>query len=268
MKPKPYNRKKRYFIELSRSQMFLSITGALFILSWIFILGIFVGRGYVSDTISRTFTDKIQKLQEEKKVLVDKYLGQEKKANIPQDEILNPSLEFFNKPSQKENVTIQQTTPKPTPKPPTLEAKNGLPEKPDSLEAKNESKAPPVDSKFSKIPPVETKVTKVTPIETKVAKVPPVEAKDTKPSPKNLTESTGFIVQIGSYREEPTAQSSIKRLSEKGYQAQLRMKDIPQRGGKWYRVQIGPFKNRLEAEKALIRLEHDGFRAVVLDKNF
>ena len=105
MKPKPYNRKKRFFIELSRSQMFLSITGALFILCWIFILGIFVGRGYVSDTISRTFTDKIQKLQEEKKVLMDKYLGQEKKANIPQDEILNPSLEFFNKPSPKENVS-------------------------------------------------------------------------------------------------------------------------------------------------------------------
>ncbi len=258
MKPKPYNRKKRFFIELSRSQMFLSITGALFILSWIFILGIFVGRGYVSDTITRTFTDKIQKLQEEKKVLMDKYLGQEKKANIPQEEILNPPLEFFNKPSPKETVTTQQTAPKPTPKPPTLEAKNDLSGKPDSLETKNESKAPPVDTKVSKIPPVETKVTKV----------PPVETKDTKPSQKSLTESDGFIVQIGSYREEPTAQSSIKRLSEKGYQAQLRMKDIPQRGGKWYRVQIGPFKNRLEAEKVLIRLEHDGFRAVVLDKNF
>ena len=258
MKPKPYNRKKRYFIELSRSQMFLSITGALFILSWIFILGIFVGRGYVSDTITRTFTDKIQKLQEEKKVLMDKYLGQEKTANIPQEEILNPSLEFFNKPSPKETVTTQQTTPKPTPKPPTLEAKNDLSGKPDSLETKNESKAPPAETKVSKIPPVETKVTKV----------PPVETKDTKPSQKNLTESAGFVVQIGSYREESTAQSSIKRLSEKGYQAQLRMKDIPQKGGKWYRVQIGPFKNRLEAEKALIRLEHDGFRAVVLDKNF
>ena len=67
MKPQPYNRKKRFFIELSRTQMFLSIAGALFILSWIFILGIFVGRGYVSDTITRTFTDQIQKLQEEKK---------------------------------------------------------------------------------------------------------------------------------------------------------------------------------------------------------
>ena len=46
------------------------------------------------------------------------------------------------------------------------------------------------------------------------------------------------------------------------------MKDIPQKGGKWYRVQIGPFQSRLEAEKALIRLEHDGFQAVVLDKNY
>jgi cell division protein FtsN len=248
MKPKPYNRKKRFFIELSRSQMFLSITGALFILCWIFILGIFVGRGYVSDTITRTFTDKIQKLQEEKKVLMEKYLGQEKKANIPQEEILNPPLEFFNKPSPKETVATRQTAPKPTPKPSTMEVKNGLSGKPDSLETKNEAKAPPVDTKVSKIPSVETK--------------------DTKPSQKNLTESDGFVVQIGSYREEPTAQSSIKRLSEKGYQAQLRIKDIPQRGGKWYRVQIGPFKNRLEAEKALIRLEHDGFRALVLDKNF
>ena len=128
MKPKPYNRKKRYFIELSRSQMFLSITGALFILCWIFILGIFVGRGYVSDTITRTFTDKIQNLQEEKKVLMDKYLGQEKKANIPPEEILNPSLEFFNKPSPKETVVTQQTAPKPTPKPPPWRSKTVYPE--------------------------------------------------------------------------------------------------------------------------------------------
>lgn len=238
MKPKPYNRKKRFFIELSRSQMFLSIAGALFILSWIFILGIFVGRGYVSDTISRTFTDKIQKLQEEKKALMDKYLGQEKKADIPQEEILNPSLDFFNKPSQKETVTTQQTAPRPTPKPFPLEAKNGLSGKPDSLETKNETKTPPAETKISK------------------------------GSPENLGEPGSFIVQIGSYREEATAQSSVKRLSEKGYQAHLRMKDIPQKGGKWFRVQIGPFKSRFEAEKALIKLEHDGFRAVVLDKNF
>jgi cell division protein FtsN len=236
MKPKPYNRKKRFFIELSRSQMFLSIAGALFILSWIFILGIFVGRGYVSDTISRTFTEKIQKLQEEKKILMDKYLVQEKEADIPQKEILNPSLEFFNKPSQKETAITQQTAPQPTPKPSTLVVNNNKPGKPEPLETKNESKASPAEIKIPK------------------------------PPPEKLAESGSYIVQIGSYREEETAQSSMKRLSEKGYQAHLRMKDIPQKGGKWYRVQIGPFKSRLEAEKAVIKLEHDGFKAVVLDK--
>jgi cell division protein FtsN len=237
MKPKPYNRKKRFFIELSRSQLLLSIAGALFIVSWIFILGIFVGRGYVSDTISRTFTDKIQRLQEEKKALMDKYLVQEQKADLPQKEILNPSLEFFNKPSQKETVMIQQTAPQPTPSPSSPESKGSL----------SEPKVPPVETKVSKAPPVETKVPKA--------------------SPESPAGSGSYMIQVGSYREVATAQSSLKRLAEKGYQASLREKDIPQKGGKWYRVQIGPFLSRLEAEKKLIKLEHDGFKAVVLDKN-
>lgn len=255
MKPKPYNRKKRFFIELSRSQLFLSIAGGLFILAWIFILGIFVGRGYVSDTITRTFTDKIQKLQEEKKALMDKYLVQEKQSDIPREEILDPTLDFFNKPSQKDTAITQQTAPQPTPKPLSPEVKTEMPGKPGSMENKIEVKLPPVETKVTKSPPVETKVTKV-PL---VVPNPPQE---------KLKESGEFIIQIGSYREEATALSSIKRLVEKGHQAQLKMKDIPQKGGKWYRVQMGPFKSRLEAEKALIRLEHDGFRAVVLDKNY
>ena len=52
---------------MSRTQLFLSIAAVLFILSWIFILGIFVGRGYVSDTITLTLKNQIQKLQQEKK---------------------------------------------------------------------------------------------------------------------------------------------------------------------------------------------------------
>ncbi len=234
MKPKPYNRKKRFFFELSRSQLFFSVVGAIFILAWIFILGIFVGRGYVSDTITRTFTDKIQKLQEEKKALMDKYLGQGKQADIPPEEVLNPRLDFFNKPLQKEPLTTLQTTPRPTPKPVPQEAQNGLPFKPGSVDAKIEPKP---------LPP-ETKVPKALP-------EPPGE-------------SGSFIVQIGSYREESTAQSSIKRLMEKGFQAHITVKDIPQKGGKWYRVQIGPYKVKPEAERMVKRLEHDGFQAVVL----
>lgn len=267
MKPKPYNRKKRFFIELSRSQLFLSITGALFIVSWIFILGIFVGRGYVSDTISRTFTQKIQKLQEEKKALMEKYIVQERKDSGPKEEILDPPLEFFNKPSQRE-IAVTQTAPHPTAKPVFPEAQGTLSDKPGSLETKTESKTPSIESKVAKVPSIETKVSKPPTGETKTSKTPVVETKGTKAPQENPIKSGLFIVQIGSYREEPTAQSCIKRLSEKGYQAQLKLKDIPQKGGKWYRVQVGPYPSRLEAEKALIRLEHDGFRAVVLDKNY
>jgi cell division protein FtsN len=217
MKPQPYNRKKRFFFELSRTQAFFCIAGALFVLSWAFILGIFVGRGYVSDTISQAFHEQIRKLNSEKKALTEKFLVQEKKPEIPQDEILKPRLDFFNnKLAKRENENIQMTTPKPTPK-----------------------------------PPLETEVKK--------------ETKEL--SPEAFSESGSFLVQIGSYREEATAQSSVKRLHEKGYQAFLKTKEIPQKGGKWFRVQVGPLKTRGEAEKMVKILEHDGFQAVLLENN-
>jgi cell division septation protein DedD len=200
--------------------------GALFILTWVFILGIFVGRGYVSDTITQAFHDQIRRLQAEKKALTDKYLAQEKKAEIPQEEIVKPRLDFFNKkPAQKENETIQMTVPQPTPKPQT------------EKEVKKETKEAPVENKASK------------------------------EKQEMSNGAAGFLIQIGSYREEATALSSVKRLQEKGYQAFLKTKEIPQKGGKWYRVQVGPLKSKGEAEKLVKNLEHDGFQAVVLEKN-
>jgi cell division protein FtsN len=226
MKPQPYNRKKRFFFELSRTQAFFCIAGALFVLTWAFILGIFVGRGYVSDTISQAFREQIGKLTSEKKALTEKYLVQEKKPEIPQDEILKPRLDFFNKKlSKKDNENIQVTSPKPTSKP-SLE-----------MEVKKETKEPSSE-----------------------AKVPKVQ-------PEAFSESGSFLVQIGSYREEATAQSSVKRLHERGYQAFLKTKEIPQKGGKWFRVQVGPLKTRVEAEKMVKKLEHDGFQAVLLENN-
>jgi cell division protein FtsN len=74
-----------------------------------------------------------------------------------------------------------------------------------------------------------------------------------------------FVLQLGAYREEATAQTVIQGLSGKGYQAQVTVKDIPAKGGKWHRVRIGPFKNREEAEKMAKRLEHDGFQSIIVD---
>ena len=91
-----------------------------------------------------------------------------------------------------------------------------------------------------------------------------MEKKITEP-PKAAAVQTGdFVLQLGAYREEATAQTVIQRLSGKGYQAQVMAKDLPAKGGKWYRVRIGPFKNREEAEKMAKRLEHDGFQSIIV----
>lgn len=254
MKPQPYNRKKRFFFELSRSQMLLSIAGALIILSWVFVLGIFVGRGYVSDTITHAFRSQIQKLQQEKKALMDKYLAQEKKDGIPQEEILKPQLDFYDKLSQKENGNTQLTVPQPTPKPDGREEKTEVTNKPAPVETKGEAR------KESKTP-VETKAEAK-----KESTAPQTETKASKGHQETPNESGTFMVQIGSYREEATAQQSVKGLQEKGYPAILRTKEIPQKGGKWFRVQVGPFKTKGEAEKMVKKLGHDGFQSVMLGK--
>ena len=71
--PQPVNRRKRFFVELSRTQLLITVAASLFILSWVFILGIIVGRGIVADTITQHMKAQISKLQQEKKALMDKY---------------------------------------------------------------------------------------------------------------------------------------------------------------------------------------------------
>jgi cell division protein FtsN len=94
------------------------------------------------------------------------------------------------------------------------------------------------------------------------------EKKNTEPSKAAATPTGDFILQLGAYREEATAQTVIQRLSGKGYQARVVARDLPAKGDKWYRVRIGPFKNREEAEKMAKRLEQDGFQSLIIgDKN-
>jgi cell division septation protein DedD len=253
MKPKPYNRRKRFLFELSRLQMLLSLTGVLFILTWVFILGVIVGRGYVSDTITRAFNEQIQKLQQEKKALMEKYLAQEGKPDLTQEEILKPkNLDFYDDLSQKEKGGPHLKIPLPTAKSPVPPAKvevqeKSMPKEPTKETPKEPQKVAVKETGKAPLPQPESKV-----------------SKETKEAPK---QNTGFMVLVGSYREEATAQSSVKRLQERKYQAYLRAKDIPQKGGKWFRVQVGPYASRDEAEKMVKKLEHDGFQAIPIESD-
>ena len=156
--PQPYNRRKRFFIEMSRTQLLISIAAVLFVLSWVFILGIIVGRGIVADTITSAMKTQIQKLQQEKKGLMDKYLGAEPGKTASSDQILKPQLDFYDNLSKKNQEPLVMKVPQPT-LPPTTTAPpetKAPAEPPKALETKPPSPRPAEAGSRRRSPPEES----------------------------------------------------------------------------------------------------------------
>lgn len=87
--------------------------------------------------------------------------------------------------------------------------------------------------------------------------------KENKPGP-SLPE---FAVQVSSFRDEKRADSLKINLRKKGFDAFIMEAELPNHGGKWYRVFLGRYRDkdsaRKEAERA--RREHK-INAVVVRK--
>jgi DedD protein len=290
--PQPVNRRKRFFVELSRTQLLITVGAALFILSWVFILGIIVGRGIVADTITQAMKAQITKLQQEKKALLEKYMPSEQPSAGPQGEILKPQLDFYDQLGKKNQEHLVMTAPKPTAAPPADTAPPATVLSPPAAEKateKAQGKAPlpapaagptptPTPSPavapgsaagLASPSPAVPAPGAVKPAASAAAKspAPPPAEKTRKEPPPSAVEPTGtFNLQIGSYRAEATAQTVAQRLSSKGYHPRVSSQDIPEKGGKWFRVRIGPFKTKSEAENILKKLEQDGFQALLMGK--
>jgi len=118
-----------------------------------------------------------------------------------------------------------------------VEGKNSLSGKPDSLETKKEPRKPQPPSRTAPRPTPKPLLRDQNRLSGKPDSLgTKKETKETQQKlrilkcPRKIQPERKCMIQIGSYREEATAQSSVKRLFDKGYQAQLRMKDIPQKG--------------------------------------
>lgn len=61
-----------------------------------------------------------------------------------------------------------------------------------------------------------------------------------------------YNVQVSSWRNKQKAENEVKRLRREGLTAFLVEANLPQKGGLWYRVRIGNFNSREEAEQFLI----------------
>ena len=99
---------------------------------------------------------------------------------------------------------------------------------------------PPLEKKMSE-PPKAAAPKSAEPV---LGKTPtPAEKKITELPKASAVQPGDFVLQMGAYREEATAQTVSQRLTGKGYQAQVMVKESPAKDGKWYRVRIGPFQD-------------------------
>ncbi len=72
-----------------------------------------------------------------------------------------------------------------------------------------------------------------------------------------------FTINVGSFRERARAEQLRKELEGKGYEAFVAKADIPKKGT-WYRVSVGRFPSRAEAEAFTRALkEKDGLNSFV-----
>jgi cell division septation protein DedD len=55
-----------------------------------------------------------------------------------------------------------------------------------------------------------------------------------------------YSLQVGSFQEKRDANELVKKLQQAGYGAFLVSVNMPDRGGIWYRVRVGPFDSKKE----------------------
>ena len=206
--------------------------------AWMFILGIFVGRG----TAPVQFD--IEKLQKElvalKEAVIKKELGRFKIDPNAADSKTN--LGFYEalkdtRGSTKEYNSLHAEISEQKRKSP---AKKTVSEKTGSAIAPKKEKAPAFGD------------------ETVGASLPRRNSSD-----KKNEAGKNFTIQVASLKKPEAADRVVKKLMKKGYRAYITSVKIPGKGI-WYRVRIGDFKTKAEAMSALDRLKKERLKGFIV----
>ena len=96
------------------------------------------------------------------------------------------------------------------------------------------------------------------------SKVAPEEKKtlpdlpDVKPSPLGT-----LAVQVASTKDAASAEALVKKLTQLGYAGFSTVAEIPDKGT-WYRVRVGPYRTKTEAEQVRRGLIKDQFEGLIV----
>ncbi len=75
--------------------------------------------------------------------------------------------------------------------------------------------------------------------------------------------ASGFAVQVAASRSKSDAENLVKELGSRGYRVFLVTPEYAKAGDNLYRVQVGPFTSRDDAEKARDKLSKEGFKPFI-----
>lgn len=202
--------KRGFVIELTPFSSLLWAVGLLFVLAWVFVLGIFVGRGFLPGNVT-AFSDMKTRVKR-----IQSMINRDEPVKEPDRDKkeTNPQLAFYESlSSKKDEVKKQWQTPPPKKTPAVPRLRASIPS------GENRPNIAPSDQK-------------------------PAERKKTESSGR----AAYFTIQLASLRDPGTAEKLVDHLNQKGYSA-VYYYQVEVRGRTYYRVRYGRFDTREDAEK-------------------
>jgi len=228
----PEKEKEKKSFELKQHGTAIWIGMIVFSSAWMFVLGIFVGRG----TAPVKFD--IEKLQKELIALKEIVIKEEQKRFKVYSEAAQKktNLGFYEALKEtKSGAGLQTEIPKQTKKPASKKAVSKRKTPKSSQKSRSQSAAVAKKAPDGKI----------------------ADSGKTGGSEKNLT------IQIASLRKAKSADEMVAKLKNRGYRAYRTIGKIPGKGV-WYRVRVGYYKNRADAETTLKKLKKDNLTAYLV----
>lgn len=222
-------------MQISRKGVFVWAGLIVFIAGWMFVLGIMVGRGMAPVNM------ELGKLEKELAELKAKMLRQEQ-AKV--------DAHVAGKGDAKKQLGFYEAL-----KSPRQETDSFKPVPP----VADKPKAPPEPKPRPASKPKPEPVAKPKP--EPAAK--PKHAPSPKPQSAAAVEKGRFTVQIASVQDGRNAQNLVDRLRKQGYRSYQIRTEVPGKGI-WYRVRVGAFDNRGDADQMLARLKGDKYGGMVV----
>ena len=226
-KEKASPKKEKSSSQWTRKGLSLWICLTLFACAWMFVLGIFVGR----ETVPVKFD--MEKLENELAALKEAVIKKELDRYKPDPNVEDnkTKMEFYEAlKNTGEEERLKADIPKNNPKP--------LPQKTVST-----PKKPAVTKKIETAP----------------------KAKTAAAVAKSAEDNNNFTIQVAALKDLKIADNLVAKLNKRGYPAYRSMGKIPGKGI-FYRIRIGSFKNRADADIIFNRLKKENIKAIIVQR--